>query len=227
MVDKITAYLVPSKNEVGSGFHTKISFYAVMMAIVIMTYIGIKYINSIDSDSQAWGKFALLQAVMGGAGFILCQSMYDTSILPRSFKKADPNLTFRAGLIFALVILIQIITQLTLSPTIPKLSISLTDNALYFIFASVCEEMFCRGFIIAITENMRLKQIGIGTSAIFFTAIHINYYSNFAILSGILLSGIVYAYFYIKFKNDITAVMIAHFMVNIIATSSFLVTFGG
>lgn len=52
-------------------------------------------------------------------------------------------------------------------------------------------------------------------SATIFTAVHFNYYGNFLALLSVYIGGLVWAFFYIYWR-DITSLMLSHFLINFV-----------
>jgi membrane protease YdiL (CAAX protease family) len=105
------------------------------------------------------------------------------------------------------------------------------EIALAVIFAGPSEENFFRGVLISIViasfskVGFKIKILkkeisiwelfGIILVSLFFGAIHVNYYNDLSLLLGTVLCGfwlgITYWYF-----DDLTAVILAHFLLNLI-----------
>jgi len=160
-----------------------------------------------------------------------------------SFDQLRPfelNTALRAAIILAASMATQLISQ-------AALTFSTTEQALYFEFGAVCEEVFFRVLILtfafkfvpqadqlwyeaetkgASQEYYGLKWRVVGKmapfiliQAVFFTALHQNYYNNPAMLISVALGGIILGIFYVWWR-DPTANILAHFVLNIFAVQA-------
>ena len=234
MVDKIKAWQKPPTqidNSIAKrGYQSKISVIMVGLAIGVMVYVGIRNIG------DTWGIYALIQAGLGLFGYLFMQSFTGQGIIPKEFPDFDSDTiiiignkpikmkyltTFAIATVFGLAI--TIVGQLIVAY---RLAISTTEQALYFLFASVCEELFFRGFIIeaiTILDNIATQIMAVIASSFLFALAHINYYGNTIAIASVIVLGTVLAFDYIIFRN-ITAVIIIHFIINSIGTVQWLVT---
>lgn len=234
MVDKIKAWQKPPTqidNSIAKrGYQSKISVIMVGLAIGVMVYIGIRNIG------DTWGIYALIQAGLGLFGYLFMQSFTGQGIIPTEFPDFDSDTiiiignqpikkkyltTFVMATVFGLAITIT--GQLIVAY---RLALSTTDQALYFLFASVCEELFFRGFIIeaiTILDNIATQIMAVIASSFLFVLAHVNYYGNTIAIASVIVLGTVLAVDYVIFRN-ITAVIIIHFIINSIGTVQWLVT---
>lgn len=204
------------KNEESNNSNsiTRLAFILIVLASGIMMSIGLR---NLYTD---WGAFALFQSMLclfGYTGYCIIQNK---KIIPMEFAPVDFETAFRTLIIFIAAIVTQFITQYTLS-------ISNTEQALYYVFASVCEEVFFRLFLIStvlkLFDTIYIKLTAVFFQAVLFAAFHVNYYNDLAALAGVLIGGIILGFFYVYY-NDITANIMAHFILNMIAAMQFLVT---
>jgi membrane protease YdiL (CAAX protease family) len=199
--------------------HTKVSFTLSIIAPSIMLVLGLLHYSNLGFEGN-WGKFALTQSIWGFLGFFGSQIIKQEKLIPQRFKEFNINTGIYSVSVLAAAMLTQIITQYVFT-------ISTTEQALYYVFSSVCEELFFRLFLINIflqfSEKLNIKIIAVITESALFAAVHQNYYSNPGMLLGVFLGGVVFGIAYI-WKRDITICILAHFFLNIIATANWLVT---
>ena len=205
---------------------TKIAFVLSIFAVMVQLYIGLRHINDIDIYSQQWARICILEAFFGIVGLLaidLIMGTY-TGIIPKNFKRIDSNLLFHTGVALASILLIQVVCQATLT-------IEDYEKGMAILFCSVCEELFFRGVLMFIfikvgsyTKKIKVygkKEIspitimGIVFQAYFFAAMHINYYNNIPVLVSMFFSGIALG-IVIWATRDLTAVILAHFLLNMI-----------
>lgn len=202
--------------------HSKLSFSLGAMALAILTYLGFRHLNDIDEYGQSWGKFALFQAALCLVGLIGTLLIVENKILPDKFRSISIDTGIRALIILTCSMISQYIVK-------TQLSVSTTEKALYYLFAGIGEEMFFRLFLIETIKKISgntpsSKALGIIFSSLAFTAIHVNYYNNFPQLMAVFVGGLILSIFYVVW-SDITANMLAHFLLNLIAVGNVLVTF--
>jgi len=235
MVEKIKAWKKPPSNAIDNkiakrGYQTQISVILTLLAIGVMVYVGLRNIG------ESWGVYALIQAGLGFFGYTFLQMFTGQGFIPKEYPNFDSDTviiignqpikqkyykTFIMATLFGLAIII--VGQLILQR---RLSISTTDQALYFLFASVCEELFFRGLIIellTVVDTIITRIIAIGVSAVTFVIVHVNYYGNDIAVWSVAIMGVVLATDYTIFRN-ITAVIIIHFIINIIGTVQWVVS---
>jgi len=202
--------------------HTIISFTMVGMAILIMLYFGIRHI----SDEPDWSKSAFMQFGLGLFGLLGSQLIAQQPVIPQSkhnFKLANLNTGIRAIMIGFLGMGIQLISKQVFSFTI-------LEQAVYFVFAAITEEVFFRGFILTLfikLDQTKMKfspqrLVGVLVQAIGFAAIHQNYYNNLPMLISVFVGGLMLGFVYLIWE-DLTANILGHFIINIIAVQNLLV----
>jgi len=202
--------------------HTIVSFTMVAMAIIIMLYFGIRHI----SDEPDWSKSAFMQLILGFVGLLGSQLIAQQPVIPQSkynFKSVDLNTGIRAVVIAGASMGVQFISQAVFTFTD-------TEQAVYFVFAAITEEVFFRGFILTIfikldQTKMKFsppKLIGVLVQAIGFAAIHQNYYNNLPMLISVFVGGLILGFAYLIWE-DLTANILGHFLLNIIVVGNVFV----
>lgn len=204
---------------------TKMGFVLCVFGIIVQLYIGFRHFSGTEYE-QAWSRICLLEALFGIIGLLSIDLIMNTwsGIVPKNFKRIDSNLLFHTGVALASILLIQVVCQATLT-------IEDYEKGMAILFCSVCEELFFRGALMFIfikvgsyTKKIRVygkKEIspitimGIVFQAYLFAAMHINYYNNIPVLVSMFLSGIILG-IYIWLWQDLTAVILAHFLLNMI-----------
>ena len=199
--------------------HTQLSYWFVVFGVGIQLYLGIRYFNLL------FGQLCIVEAVFGLSGILLLDFIHGKdSIYPKRFKKIHPNTFFRFAITFAVIVSIQFLFQI-----IPL--ITSTEMALGVVFAAVCEEYFFRGVILEPFFKIGVKAdkftvwnkkkmsyielLGIMLSAAIFAAFHVNYYGQVRLMGMVLIGGLWLGFVY-WWNKDITAIIIAHFLINII-----------
>ncbi|MBD3343093.1 MAG: CPBP family intramembrane metalloprotease [Candidatus Lokiarchaeota archaeon] len=201
------------------GIHTKVSITLSIIAIGIMGYLGIRHYAGLGFEGD-WGRYALAQSLMGLMGLI------GTMAIRSDFNFRFRDFNINTGF-FAMITLVGAMVTQVLSQYV--LTITNTEQALYYVFSSVCEELFFRLFLINLLlmfdqeKKLTTKLIAVLIAAVGFAAFHQNYYGNIGLLVGVFLGGCVFGIAYIL-TDDITVPILAHFILNIIATGNWLVT---
>lgn len=207
------------KQRIRKGrFHTRVSFTLVCIASFVMLFIGFKNLGS------SWGDFAFLQAGFVILGYFGTQIMRNEPIFPKQFAPMEGKTGFQALIVLAAALISQVIVQV-----VSQIVYSTTpsEQALYFVFAAVCEEMFFRAFLMTTIleigkRTIHAKILAVIISSVSFAATHVNYYGSYVIW-GVLLGGIVFGILYLVFNENITSLILGHFALNIIATAQWLV----
>lgn len=208
--------------------HTPITYWFGIIAVGIEFFLGFRHIDSL------FGQLALVEAFFGLSGLLILDFIHGTrGIYPKKFKKIKGEIVFRFAITFGVIAGIQFLFQV-----IPL--ITSTEMAMAIAFAAVCEELFFRGVLmepffryakkiprsqkIRIWKNKKTGEIkeityleifGIMMNGIIFSFFHINYYGNPNLIFMVMFGGswLAGAYFWWK---DLTASMLAHFLLNII-----------
>ena len=217
--------------------HTSLSYWFCVMAVGIEFFLGFRYI------STSFGQLAIVEGIFGLAGLTLLDPIHGKrKIYPKPFKKLHENLFIRFTITFGVIAAIQFIFQI-----VPLIASS--EFALAVVFASVCEEYFFRGILLEPTfkigkkakpdqkftvlryKNKPPKEMayvelgGIILSGVIFAAFHVNYYNQTNLILMVLVGGLWLGFVY-WWNKDITAVILAHFLLNIIFIFQFYQTIG-
>ncbi|MFX0023768.1 MAG: CPBP family intramembrane glutamic endopeptidase [Candidatus Hermodarchaeota archaeon] len=200
-----------------------------VLAFGIQFFIGIRHFN------EKFGQLCILESIFALSGVFLLDLIHGKSIYPKMFKKIHGNLLFRTIIIFIVIALIQFIFQVV------PLTVRDVETALAIVFCGVSEELFFRGIIMEPfflmgkhdTQKFKIgfpfgkpKEIsfyeifGIFLTSALFTIFHVNYYGNPSLILMVGFGGLwlVFAYWFWK---DITACILAHFLLNIIFVAQF------
>lgn len=216
ILDKKGKTPVEKKSEI-----TLVVIIFVVIASTIMFAIGLAHINDVDAYGKAWGQFALLQATFCIVGYVGKQQIDHQPLFPnkQQRKPINSDTGLRAIIIAFAAKVVQTITSYALA-------INIQEQALYYLFASVAEEIFFRMFLIsAITKknnSVGMQTVAVVVQASIFAAMHQNYWGSPDILLGVFIGGILLGVFYLMW-HDITANIFGHFLLNFIAVASWLV----
>jgi len=201
--------------------HTKISFLLVCLGTGIMLYIWVRYWET----ETLWAKSALMQFMFGISGLVGTQILSHQPLIPQNhqYKQVEIDTGIRACIIVIVSMFTQLISQ-------QALSFSVEEQVLYYVFAAVTEEVFFRGFLLTIfiTSDRSKgnftprKMLGCLIQAVAFTAIHQNYYADPAMLLSVFLGGFLLGLLYLHWR-DLTANILGHFILNLIAVQNILV----
>jgi membrane protease YdiL (CAAX protease family) len=193
----------------------------VVIASSIMFVIGLGHINDIDAYGKAWGQFALLQATFCMVGYVGKQQIDHQPLFPNKQQRKPINLD--TGLRALIIILAAKVVQ---NLTSYALAINIQEQALYYLFASVAEEVFFRMFLISLitrkNKSFGMQAVAVVVQAAIFAGMHQNYWGSPDILLGVFIGGILLGVFYLMW-HDITANIFGHFLLNFIAVASWLV----
>jgi len=101
------------------------------------------------------------------------------------------------------------------------LTITSAEEALYYNIAPIAEELCFRGFIVRIIagnkNNVARGILGVGLSTALFAGGHVSYWSNPPALIFVIGMGIAMGTYYLVWK-DLSAVILAHFLLNFIVS---------
>lgn len=179
-------------------------------AIITMLYI---YLLPTAGSWSIFGLYMFIFASTGLSAQLLIDATNATNKGAFRLKPLDMYSGFRALIIFAILFIIQRITSFE-----AQLSLTIVEKALYYVFAAVSEEMFFRGLVIRgmlrIKKHAAMAVLGIIISTVLFALIHVSYYNNTYALTVVVLSGVVLSVIYVTWK-DLTANIIAHFIINV------------
>jgi len=228
----------PEQGYWKESVHTPLSYWFLVIAI------GIEFVLGFRNISTLFGILCILEGVFGIIGLLFLDMMHGTKsksfIYPDKFKKVHPELFIRFAITFGVIVVIQIVFQI-----IPL--ITTTELALAIVFCSVIEEYFFRGILLesafksarraksdqkftvwkysakkkkAPKEITYVELLAILLSAVIFASFHINYYGNPNLLLTVFMGGLWLSAVY-WWNKDLTAVILAHFMLNIIFVYQF------
>lgn len=206
-----------SVNSIGP-VHTHISYLLAICATIIMAYITIRHWE----EDRSWAISGAMQFGFVIIGLLGTQLSAQQPIFPNpdQFKPINLDTGIRALAITAISMVIQFISQAILSFTV-------AEEALYFVFAAISEEIFFRVLILGIFIKMDpvkkkftlAKIFGVVIQAAAFAAIHINYHSNPPMLLSVLIGGLFLGFFYLLWE-DPTANILGHLFLNIISVGN-------
>ena len=204
--------------------HTIVSYMANVLAVLIMLYIGLKYINSQNSTSVGYASYAMILIVFGTIGFFSVDYFDngEINIIPKTWKEFDK--TNFLILMFTLLMLSMLIDYF-LKATI-RFALLGIDLFLYYVFAGICEEAFYRAFLINFIIRLFTKHgdrpkirtliFSVLISSFIFMMSHLAVYgSNIPMFLSTFVGGLLLGGFYIIFR-DIGANMISHAVKNAI-----------
>ena len=211
--------------------------------VAILGLIGLRsiYLTSSEFPSVAIDSVKLIiRGMIGLTGMIITRLIFHTKkgdripIIANTFK---PNQILDFGFAIASYFGIQVIIILLRQMSI--FQVSSVDVYLFFFFASICEELLYRGFLVMVVQialviifKMKVKKesqlllVNIFTcfiSGLVFALVHTGYWGDPFLMILTFLGGISQAIWYIKSKN-LFVPMIAHAAINLVASGSLLQT---
>ncbi len=184
-------------------------------AMVVMWFLALKYWG------DPWAYFAFILAAMITGGYIILRLAYGDPLFPTkrgrrwywATDKPNPNLAMHAGLIAVGLLGIQVI-----GGELSRLTFTTSEKALYFAFSAPCEEIFWRGLLISVllllSKDLMMKGFSVIVTAVGFALIHQSYWSDWSAMFVVIASGLWLGAFYVKWE-DLTASIVAHFLVNV------------
>lgn len=198
--------------------HTLISFILNLLGMIVMLYIGIRYIGSSDPVSVAFAEYAFMLAGFAVLGFFAIDYFDNRqiNIKPKMFNEFNTiRFVATAGALFMASVYIDFILKVTI-----RYALADIDQVLYYVFAGVCEEAFFRAFIINVIIGLTTKKdekpkilvviTALIISSVAFMAAHLVVYgSNMPMLYSTLFGGFLLGIVYIALR-DIGANMLAH-----------------
>ena len=231
----------PDQEYWEESIHTSLSYWFCVIAIGIEFFLGIKYIG------EYFGQMCLVEAFFGVSGLIITELIHkgfnEFKIYPKPFKREHKNTFIRFAITFGVIVAIQLIFQIV--PLVTS-----TDMALGIVFCAVVEEYFFRGLFMEIAfkagRNSKSKITiwkynpekekpdklisyveiaGIFLSGSVFAAFHVNYYSQPNLMWMVFVGGCWLAFVYF-WNKDLTAVILSHFLLNIVFVYQFWMVTG-
>lgn len=210
--------------------HTVLSYWICVIAVGIELSLGFQYVD------EYFGQMCLVEAFFGLSGLLLIDIIRGRGfkIYPKPFKKVHKNTFFRFGVTFSVIVAIQFIFQIV--PLITS-----TEMALGIVMCAPVEEYFFRGLLMEVPFKLGAKAKdkdkiiiwkynplkkkpdkkisyaeigGILISATIFSSFHVNYYEQPNLMFMVFFGGIWLSFVYF-WNKDLTAVILAHFLLNI------------
>lgn len=205
---------------------TKIVFFAGIMAAVIQLYLGLMHINDADAYGRRFASLALIESGFAIVGLLFTDLIRGHTFPPTQYRELNPKTFERTAIIFILIAVVQV--SLFFVP------LTVRDWEIYMgmVFAAPAEELFFRAFGMSIftrighndTDKISLGKkrrisypeiIGLFVTSLAFMALHVNYYNNLTAMLTVFFGGLVLAFMYWWYR-DLTAVVLAHFALNIL-----------
>ena len=250
--NKPNDYRIKSKKGKVKSIYTKFGWYGLLIAILVMFYVGIKYYNSDNEFERLFGLVGIMEGIFALAGLFLPDMIIyrrftfkpeSNEFMPFELKTEGSNMIYNnIGVQTLFIVFITLLIHFIFAFT--PITIQYYDMVLAYAFAGFSEEAIFRGLImggfIKLAEsfpNMTrykltkkrsitlLEVMGILLSSVLFMSIHFNYYEYPEVMLATFFSGVAHAFFFWLFRN-ITANMFAHFGLNlywIVANASLFV----
>lgn len=196
-----------------------ISQSLILIASGVMLFLF--FMHRTKPEDQAWVQYTVMMVAFAIVGYCGTQFLMQQPLFPKpsELRPIDPNTIVRMAVIFGCAMVTQIITKTVFT-------FSTTEQAMYFVFAAVCEEVFFRVLILTalnkLSPSLFMKIIGIIVQAAMFTAIHQNYYNNLPMLLSVFIGGLILGIFYTIWR-DPTSNILGHFLLNIVAVGSLFI----
>lgn len=216
------------KNDEYDTVHTLLSYWLVVIALGVQTYLGVTYIRSEIPYDHLFGVITTMEAVFALFGFFLIDpiSGYGFKLYPKRFRPINDM----TGIHFIITFAGLLAAQYALGQ---PLTVRDFHKAAAIAFAAPAEEIMFRGLLVTIFMQISMISsftrfkvsekrsigifdvFGIIISSLLFMSIHINYYDNPRLMATVYLCGTVLAVSYWAFR-DITACILAHMFLNMI-----------
>lgn len=231
------------ESEYFDTVHTKVSYYLLIIAVIGQLVLALPLLffsGNMSEYEKNWRLLALYVGIGGFACLIFTDlfSGYGLKLRKQNFRPFTFKTFVRTILLFFSLIAIQFLSKLV------PLSIRGWEIALAGIVAAPTEEMIFRGALLSFfilissrTEKRPLFKLpvilrnkewddekrefslsilaGIIISGLIFAMYHQNYYGNIPVLLSLFFWGLTLAFAYIYWR-DITAVILAHFLINLV-----------
>jgi len=209
---------------------TNITFWLGVLALVVEFIVGYPYFLSTDTFEQEFGQKAIMEGCFALVGLLFIDVIRGNKFkLKPEFRKYEFNSLWRGAIILAVLWGTQMITYfLPMTVSDPQMALAIT-------FASICEEIFFRGFVLTLfikageidrnkinlpftKRDISVIEIaGIIISSVAFAGIHTNYYNQPSLLIALFLSGVIIGFMFVIWE-DLTACIFGHFLLNFIWT---------
>jgi membrane protease YdiL (CAAX protease family) len=214
--------------KVSREYDIKITPIAILLMIfcfIALPYIAIHYTGESEYSEYSW-----ILIILGVFGLVFTMIIV---ILKKDIKIKITNPYLDKPLTYIFYVVIIIFANSLFWFIAEKLRYGLSDVDYFFYFMStgVIEEivfrLFLCTFIIAALSYFKklnkniIKIIAVLLSAFIFAIAHIYSYQTPTELAIMFLGGLVFGGFYV-WKRDITITMLAHIIINFIATWNFL-----
>jgi len=211
-------FLKSSDQKEVDGYFNPISFSLLIFAIITISFITIRHITA------SFIPFAIVLISLGISALLgsiyVCDGYLPFKSEIPFFKDSIEILLFFIG-ILSLIAIVGITSYIFLE----VIKFALSDLELYFYYgcAGVIEEAFFRHFLISFGYKIKKPYLMIIVSLIVFTLAHIvTYWEQLEMLLILLFGAIFFTIYFILYK-DITVIMIAHIIINIISVGNLLV----
>ena len=180
-----------------------------------MWYTAVRY------QAFSWAHFAPMLAAMVTIGYVILRLRYGDSPFPTkrgrrwdwATNKPDPKLAMHTGIIFVTLLTIQVV-----GGQLAKLTFTAGEQAMFFAFAPISEEIFWRGLLISVLlllgKGLLVKSFAVIVTAMGFALTHQSYWSDWTAMFVVIASGLALGIFYVQWE-DLTASILAHFLVNV------------
>lgn len=217
--------------------HSKISYLLLVVAMIVQFYIGIPHLTDTDPAGLFFGTFAVLEGVFALISLISIDIIRGLGV--RIYPKQETFRTIGTTTMMVFIVSLTLNMMIQFISAVP-LTIKDIEMALAIVFAAPCEEYFFRGVLMEIffkTSEYEKKKYKVGntfiTAGIFlglffssamFAVLHVNYYDDIRLMLIVFLGGLVYAVAY-YYSKDITGVILAHFVLNVIAVGQMFFLF--
>jgi membrane protease YdiL (CAAX protease family) len=206
---------------------TPIAILLMIFCFISLSYIAIQYAERSEYSGYSW-TLILLGAICLVFTFIIVILKKEIRI-----KITNPYLDKPLTYIFYVVIIVFANSLFWFIAEKLAYGLSGVDYFIYFMSTGVVEEIVFRLFLCTLIiaalshfkklNNTVINVITVVISALIFAIAHIYSYNTPTELAIMFLGGLVFGSFYV-WKRDITITMLAHMIINFIATWNFLYT---
>lgn len=224
------------KKDIKYSVHSKLSYFLLLLAMVIQFFIGFRHIGDADPIGRQFGTLTIVEGIFAMFGLFLIDPINSLGLRvkpkPETYRKVGMYSLLSLTVALILNMLIQVVSKTTLT-------IRDEEMALAIIFCAPAEEAFFRGFLMTLfmkgdqefskgfkdipkVKLSRKKELSmfiifaILIDAMMFALLHVNYYDQLDLMFIVFFGGAVYAFVYFIWE-DLTGVMLAHLIINVIA----------
>lgn len=204
---------------------SKLDFWTIIVAVLIQAYLGFRHIGDADAFGRKFGWMTLLEAGLGLGGLLFTDIVRGHKFPPTNYREIETKTGGRFLVIFILIVLVQVVFF-----AVP-LTVRDEEMAMAIVFAAPCEEVSFRALTMSVfiragqddkdkikifkKEISYTELIGFLMSSAFFAILHVNYYGELSLMLTVFWGGMVFAIAY-WWTNDLTACILAHFLLNIL-----------